>query len=278
MTTKQALCFLAFPMALFACAKSNGGASPDLIADFTIDSSLNPADGRQGSFYVYGDGSIKGQFDPPKDPNVPYPIDLTTGNPQGSGNGSFHTKAANWGVWGAAVGADFMLRVQADAGVGLDLMGYKGTYDASKYVGVSFWAKAAAPLTGVQVSFLDSYTDGYATFAGLPYAGDAVAGLTSCVYAPVLSSQCSPYLVKLGDGGFPKYQDSKIDTDWKRFDIFFADTLQDIFVPGFHTSANNLDTTHLTGMAIQVNADFSNGTPPTPRDFEIWVDDVWFIK
>jgi hypothetical protein len=31
-------------------------------------------------------------------------------------------------------------------------------------------------------------------------------------------------------------------------------------------------------MAIQVNADFSNGTPPTPRDFEIWVDDVWFIK
>jgi hypothetical protein len=279
MTTKQALCFLALPLASFACSKtSGGGASPDLIADFTIDNGLNPADGRQGGFYVYGDGSIAGQFDPPSDPNAPYPIDLTTGNSNGSGPGSFHTHATNWGVWGAALGADFMPKVQIEAGVGPDLTGYKGTYDASKYKGISFWAKtnAATTLTGVQVSVLDAYTDGYATFAGLPYASEAV-GFTSCVYAPAPASKCSPYLVKLGSADFPKYLDAQIDQDWKKFDVLFEDTRQDTFNPGFHTSANQLDTTHMTAMAIQVNASYATN-PPTPNDFEIWVDDVKFIK
>jgi hypothetical protein len=34
---------------------------------------------------------------------------------------------------------------------------------------------------------------------------------------------------------------------------------------------------HLTGLGLQVNADFSTN-PPTPNDFEIWVDDFYFIK
>ncbi len=65
----------------------------DLIADFTTDNSLNPVDGRQGGFYVYGDGSLAGQFDPPNVKCQPYPIDTTTGNPPCSGPGSFHVKA-----------------------------------------------------------------------------------------------------------------------------------------------------------------------------------------
>jgi hypothetical protein len=279
MTTRHALLVLALPMTLFACSKTGGGVSPDVIADFTSDNSLNPADGRQGFFHVWGDGSLAGQFVPPLDANQPYayPIDETTGNPKGSGPGSFHTKATSWGVWGAALGADFMPRIETEAGVGPTGTGYKGTYDASKYTGISFWAKAATSLTRVQFVIFDAYTDGEATFAGLPVPDGTDPTFTSCVYTNDVRYNCSPYLVKLVDLNFPKYMSYQIDQDWKKFDIFFADTVQDSNNLGFHTTANQLDTAHLTAMAIQVNATYV-GSSPTPNDFEIWVDDVKFIK
>ena len=241
----------------------------DLIADFTTDNGLNPVDGRSGGFYVVGDGSLAGKFDPPLVKDQPYPIDTTTGN-KCSGPGSFHVKATGWGVWGAALGVDFMPRMPLDAGVAYDGMGYKGTYDASKYKGVSFWAKAAARLTRVQVSFPDIYTDAAAN----PSAIDP--SISSCVYSAG-ASNCSPYLVKLGDSNFPKYQDYQIDTDWKRFDIFFEDTLQDSFNKGFVPPGDKLSVKYLAAMDIQVNANFT-ATDVTPNDFEIWVDDVNFIK
>ncbi len=256
---------LAGPIATSGCSKDEAKPDELLIADFKTDNGLNPVDGRQGGFYVYGDGSIKGAFDPPLVQDQPYPIDTENGNDQGSGPGSFHTKATGWGVWGSALGTDFMPK---------DANGFKGGYDASKYKGISFWAKGAAPINLVQVSFKDIYTDGDASFAGMDAAD---AGISQCVYAPDPNSNCSPYLVKFADGQFPNYQDSQIDTTWKRFDIYFADTLQDQYNPGFHTAQDQVDTKHLTGMAVQVNADFSTN-PPTPSDYEIWVDDFYFIK
>ena len=251
------------PMLAFGCSGDEQPQSgDDLIADFTKDNGLNPADGRQGGFYIYGDDSIDGQFDPPEQDN--YPIDTSTGNPEGSGPGSFHTKATGFGVWGAAVGTDFVPKTDADK---------KGTYDASKYQGVSFWAKAGAPLTGVQVSFPDAYTDGAAD----PSTIDSSA--FACVYSSMQPEyNCSPYLVKLGNGDFPAYMDKQIDTEWRRFDIMFADTLQDRYNQGYHRpDADYIDTQHLTAMAIQVNADYSSGSAE-PNDFEIWIDDVYFIK
>lgn len=297
MTNKHVLLVvLALPMALSACSssKTNGGASLDgglvfdLIADFTTDNSIAPIDGRQGVFHVWGDLSIKGQFDPPLDANQPdvYPIDLTTGNPNGSGPGSFHTHATNWGVWGAALGADLMPKTQPEAGVGPTGTSYKGTYDASKYQGISFWAMATTALTRVQVVILDAYTDGGATFAGLPVPAGTDPTFTSCVYSNDVNYNCSPYLVKfrMDSTYFPKYQSDayQIDTTWKRFDVFFADTRQDQYNKGFHAAvqpftATNIDVSHLTSMSIQVGATFV-GTTPSPNDFEIWVDDVEFIK
>lgn len=284
MTTKNALAVLFAPVALLACSKTESGGGPDaatqaadtavskcitvaddLIADFKTDNGLNPADGRQGGFYLYGDDSLAGKFDPPLVKNEAYPINTTEGNPECSGPGSFHTKSTGWGVWGSALGTDFMAK---------DSSGFKGSYDASKYKGISFWAKAAAPLMRVQVSFPDIYTDGGASFAG---KDSADAGISQCVYAPDEKVKCSPYLVKFGDSAFPAYQNYQIDTTWKRFDILFADTLQDQYNKGFHTAEDKLDTAHLTAMAIQANADFST-SPPTPNDYEIWVDDVYFIK
>jgi hypothetical protein len=231
----------------------------DLIADFSKDNGLNPADGRQGGFYLYGDDN--GTFDPPKVGNDAYPIDSANGNPACSGPGSFHTKASGFSSWGAAMGTDFM-PTSGD---------FKGTYDASKYKGVSFWAKAGSALKGVQVSFPDIYTDA----KGNPNALDST--LYPCAYIPGATNNCSPYLVKLGDPNFSNYTDYKIDTEWKRFDIYFADTKQDQYNPGFHTEADHLDTSHLTGMAIQVNADYSTGKAAA-NDFELWIDDVNFIK
>lgn len=231
----------------------------DLIADFTKDNGLDPADGRQGGFYVYGDD--KGTFDPPKVDGEAYPIDSANGNPACSGPGSFHTKASGFSSWGAAMGTDFM---PADGD-------FKGTYDASKYKGVSFWAKAGSALTGVQVSFPDIYTDA----KGNPNSLDST--VYPCAYIPGATNNCSPYLVKFGDSAFPNYTNSQIDTEWRRFDILFADTQQDQYNPGFHTDANKLDSAHLTGMAIQVNADYSSGSAAA-NDFELWIDDVNFIK
>ena len=79
----------------------------------------------------------------------------------------------------------------------------------------------------------------------------------------------------------PRTRAYQIDTTWKRFDVFFADTRQDQYNQGFHAAANlstsNLDVAHLTGIVIQVNATWV-GTTPSPNDFEIWVDDVNFIR
>jgi hypothetical protein len=231
----------------------------DLIADFTTDNGLNPADGRQGGFYVYGDSL--GTFDPPKNGDEAYPIDTTTGNDHCSGPGSFHVKASGFAQWGAAAGADFMPKDGT----------YKGTYDASKYKGVSFWATATASLTGVQVSFPDVYTDAAANPTPLD------PNVYPCVYTAGALNNCSPYLVKLGNPQFAAYVDYQIDTTWKRFDIFFADTLQDQYNPGFHTDADKLDVQHLTAMAIQVNSTYVSGKA-TANDFELWIDDINFIE
>lgn len=250
-----------------ACSGGDSKADPYLIADFTTDNGLNPADGRQGGFYVYGDPN--GTFDPPLDTTKAYPIDSTAGNPTGSGPGSFHTKATGFSQWGAAMGADFVAKLVSDAG------SFKGTYDASKYTGVSFWAKAAAPISGtVQVSFPDAWTDATAN----PRLLDPT--IPPCLYStPGATNNCSPYLVKFGDSKFPiQYQDYKIDTTWQQYQILFADTQQDQYNAGFfRENANYLDVNHLTAMAIQVNAIYTNGVAAA-NDFELWIDDVKFIK
>jgi len=238
----------------------------DLIADFTTDNGLSPVDGRQGGFYVYGDSS--GTFDPPNVDGQSYPIDSDNGNPTCSGPGSFHTKATGFSQWGAALGADFVPKVVSDAG------SFKGTYDASKYKGVSFWAKAAAPISGtVQVSFPDVWTDASAN----PRVIDPT--IPPCLYStPGATNNCSPFLVKFADPKFPSYQNYKIDTTWRQYQILFADTQQDQYNAGFfRDGADYLDVNHLTAMAIQVNAIYTNGVAGA-NDFELWIDDVNFIE
>jgi hypothetical protein len=75
-------------------------------------------------------------------------------------------------------------------------------------------AKASAPLSYVQVKFPDINTE---TQVPSPVCLLSAAGL---------SNNCSPYLVKFSnpdDPNYPNYQNTKIDTTWRRFDVMFAD-------------------------------------------------------
>jgi hypothetical protein len=243
-----------------------------LISDFTMDNGVSPVEGRRGGWYTYGDKSGFGVLAPPEGGNAP--PDLTIGNPNCSGPGSLHVTAMNFRDWGAATGVDIMPKVTPD---GSASGAVKGTFDASKYRGVAFWAKAAAPVPFVQFKFTDPWTD---VPSVLPVD-------QQCVFdATMPTKNCSPYIVKFGYGNegedagatdFPHYTDYKIDVAWKRFEVLFADTKQDSFNPGQQSPGNKLDITQIMGMALQVNSDHST-MPPTPNNFEIWVDDVSFIK
>jgi hypothetical protein len=243
----------------------------DMISSFTTDNGVN-GDGKMGGWYTYGDISGRGTLTPAEGGGV-IP-DLTMGNTSCSNVGSLHVTATGFVDWGAATGTDFMPKVQNDGGaVG------KGTYDASRYRGVSFWAKSAAPVRFVQVSFKDPYSD-------LPSVLPDRA--SHCVFDSTMPTRnCSPFLVKFGYGyvgsdpsvatDYPAYVNYKIDETWKRFEVLFADTKQDRNNPGIKPPGGALDLAHLTGMSIQVNSDHAT-TPPTANDFEIWIDDVTFIR
>jgi len=256
---------------------ANCPAAEDLISNFEVDNALAPVDGRQGGWYTYGD--TEGHF-------------VTGGangyNIDGAGNscspnGSLHVQGAGFGMWGAATGVDWKPRPSdGDGGYG-----DKGTYDASKYRGISFYAKASTMLQGVQVAFPDLYTDGAAPAHDMPDPSGGANPLCTacrCIYNAASEYNCSPCLVQFGltrdaaaDVAFASYGNVQIDTTWKRFQIYFTDTKQDPGNGGYHTMANRLTVDKLTAMAIQVNADYSTGASE-PRDFELWIDDVAFIK
>jgi len=263
------------------CSSKSGGmttttsvcpAMDDLISDFNTDNGVYPVDGRTGGWYTYGDKSGRGTLDPAEGGSAQ--PDLETGNPNCPGGlGALHVISTGFADWGSALGVDFAKKVNTDAGVA------KGTYDASKYKGISFYARAASPIPFVQVSMLDPYT--------------AIPSILSvdqqCIYDSSMPDvNCSPYLVKFGYGymgealtpvmeDFPKFVGIEIDDTWRRFEILFSDMKQDRTNPGRQSPGNTLAVSQITGMAIQVNTDHST-VPPTPTNWELWLDDVAFIK
>jgi hypothetical protein len=247
-------------------------SNDDLISDFTSDNGVNQVDGRRGGWYTYGDKSGRGTL-VPAEGTQPSPDD-TVGNPNCSGPGSLHVMSSGFNDWGSAMGVDFVASVNIDGGGTA-----KGTYDASKYHGIAFWAKAAAPIPFVQVGVLDPYTE----------APSILPAAQACIYDSTMPTvNCSPYIVKFGYGyvgeamtdvmeDYPKFINTQIDTTWKRFEILFSDMKQDRNNPGLQSPGNMLATAQVTGMAIQVNTDHST-VPPTPTNYEIWLDDVSFVK
>jgi hypothetical protein len=236
-----------------------------------LDNGLHPVDGRQGGWFTYADDSGVGTIDPPEGGAATPASD--TGNPNCSGPGALHVISSGFDDWGSALAVDFKPRVNVDGGGTA-----KGTYDATKYRGIAFWARSVNPIPFVQVSIMDPYT--------IPES--AIPMDERCRYAAGMPDNCSPYLVKFGYGymgealtpvmaDFPKYINTQIDGTWRRFEILFADMKQDSTNPGRQSPGNTLAVSQITGMAIQVNTDHST-TPATPTNWELWLDDVSFIK
>src|SRR6185503_9686320 len=169
-----AVACLAAGLTLGGCKSVGGGpadAGPkqgcppadDLISNFELDNGLAPVGGRQGGWYTYGDDI--GSFATASG----YDIDFSAGNPNCSADASLHLKGTGFAMWGAATGVDWKPRPSdGDGGYGDKML-----YDASGYRGVAFWAKASAPLDGVQVSFPDLYTDKAAPKHDMPDPNDA---------------------------------------------------------------------------------------------------------
>jgi hypothetical protein len=247
-------------------------AMDDLISDFKMDNGVFPVDGRTGGWYTYGDRSGLGTLTP-KEGGAAAP-DLDTGNPNCSGPGSLHVISMGFADWGSAMGVDIAPKVALEAGGTT-----KGTYDASKYKGIAFWARSTAPIPFVQVAVLDPYTSN----------PTILSADQTCIYdSSMPDKNCSPYLVKFGYGymgealtpvmeDYAKFINTQIDSTWRRFEILFSDLKQDRTNPGRPSPGNMLAVSQITAIAIQVNTDHST-TPPTPTDWEMWLDDVSFIK
>jgi hypothetical protein len=228
---------------------TGGGSCPTSatakLSDFQMGTGIESVEGRMGGWYLYGDTA--GTFTPPKVEGTPPPADTTMGS-SCSPNGSFHVKGTGFSMWGAGVGTNFVMPTGTT----------KNVYDASKYSGVIFYAKASAPVAHVQVKFLDQNTD--------PDAVPQKCKLT--MNGDIMN--CSPYLVKFDESGV-----GSITTDWKQYKVAFADTAQDQYNTGYIPTPAAVDKAHLTSLQIQVNANFAT-TPATANDFDLWIDDVYF--
>lgn len=217
-------------------------APADLISDFDVDETVSPVSGRSGSWVTFGDDA--GRFDA---------SEIAAGNPSCSPAGSLHVKGSGFTVF-ASAGADLVPRTGA----------IKGTYDARAYRGVSFWAKMSASVYRLQVVLSDIYSDGAAPAHDMPdpaNPGTNLCTACTCIYTTGSPVNCSPFMGEAHD----------LDGVWRRFEVLFADATQDPANPGYHPPANKLDTSRMTSIAIRV-------VPPQAAQFEMWIDDVAFVR
>jgi len=211
-----------------------------LISDFTTSTGIEPLDGRSGGWYFYGDSA--GSWEPATTAGASIPPDMTMG--ACSPAGSLHMKGTDFSMWGAGMGTNFKDPVG----------GVKQPYDASKYTGILFRAKAAMSVSHMQVKFIDVNTD------------PEVASPKCMNLSNGNPENCSPYLVK----------DLTIPPDWKEFKIAFADAIQDPYNTGYVPTPDEAAKSMLTGVQIQINANYDASGTASPNNFDIWVDDVYF--
>jgi hypothetical protein len=217
----------------------------DLLSDFEVDASLAEIGGRKGTWSAFGDKPASEPFDA---------MDIGPGNPNCSPVGSFHVKGSGFSTFAA-------LFVELKPRVG---PAERATIDVSEYRGISFWAKMSANVARVRAEFWDVNTDNVAPphdMADPANPGSNLCTACTCVYNETSPLNCSPYGADARD----------LDSTWRRFQVLFANTSQDPANPGYHPPSNKLDTTSLTLFSIRI-------VPPQTTAFEIWIDDVTFVR
>jgi hypothetical protein len=203
---------------------SSGGL--DLIDDMEEDadggSGVPRVNGRSGGWYTYNDGTRSGW----QNPATPFTMTGIYPMPREGSRWAARTFGAGFTSWGA--------------GLGLSLTS-SGTYDASAYTGIVFYAMVGdqAPTTDVRIVFPEPRT--------IPTTDPS--GVGKCT---------SPCWDHFG-------QDLKPTKSWQRITVVFADArqVQPVVTPAV------LDTAHLTGIDWQA---------PPNKPFDLWVDDIAFMR
>jgi hypothetical protein len=201
----------------------------DIISTFEDGTgSVMQVAGRGGGFYMFND--MTGT-------QTPAPGALPDAKPVTRCESKFALCMSGSGftTWGAGLGTDFAPTTAAAGGTAT-----KMTYDASKYTGVSFWAKSASAAVSVRVSFKDKNT--------APEGGqcDAMAatGATACN----------------DDWG----KGLNLTTDWRPYTITFAELRQ----AGWGKASSAFDIKNVYSIQLQVNKGI---------DFDLCIDDIAFV-
>jgi hypothetical protein len=187
-----------------------------------------------GFWYTYDDGTAGATLTPPAMAAFPYTA-IPQPGPAGTGpDGGPGTMAAMMSGMGFT---------SYGAGMGFDLnnaggTATKGTYNASAYSGVTFWAMGAA--------------GGVARFNVPDKDTDPSGGVCS----GTSTSQCNDH----------HGHTLTLTTTWQQFTFTWAELTQQ----GYGYVEANIDTAALVGMQFQVNS-------PTGT-FDVWVTDVAFTQ
>jgi hypothetical protein len=220
------------------CTKGSG-VMIDMIADFEMGSAdINSAPGRKGSFYTYNDLTPAGVEVPPMNSMVT-PVEIP--GDRCTSKFALHISAKGFTSWGAGFGSDIAYGLDgtaADSGASP-----RGSYDASAYTGITFWARSEpGSKPGLRLNVPDQNS--------APEGGKCVVDMTN-----MDPNRC------YDDFG----ETIGITTSWDFFKLPFAEMKQRDF--GFKATA--IDAAHLYGMQFQA---------PAGVDFDVWIDDIAFYK
>jgi hypothetical protein len=185
-------------------------SSTEMIDDMEANTgSILTTHGRVGAWYVYNDATAGAV----EHPGTPF-ADTLLDPPRGTSHYAARMDGSGFTTWGAGMGFNFHDPGDGDGG------STKTTYDASAYVGITFWAKAGATSTGaLRVNISTKDTD--------PAGG---------VCAPV--AKCSDHFgVNL-----------TITSDWTQQTFMFSDMAQ----LGWGQSVPKFDATAVYAMQFQV--------------------------
>ena len=202
----------------------------DTMEDNNVPHYILPVDGRVGYWFTVNDGA---------DGGTQTPAANMFGLSPGGYNGPYaaHLTGRGFNVWGIYMG--FTLNKS--------LQGVRKTYDASAYIGISFWAKLGSSnmcspptscrLVRVAISTRDT---------------DAQGG--------VCTTACSDHF------GF--WIDD-LSTDWQKKTIPFQRMMQDGWGTPGPAEGLKFDAAHTYEVQFQVK--------PAAAPFDFWVDDVAFV-
>jgi len=210
-------------------AGTAGGGSmtpPNLIDDFEDwDLTLKDVGDRSGVWYVFNDGTTGTQGPKPlacaalKDSSAPEEL----------GSYGLEITATGFSDYGSGLGADFV-----DG---------HGAYDASKYTGVHFWAKAAGKTTEYRFQMPDATTD--------PSGGKCDGSATAAT-----SEKCSNHFGTA----------LMLTATWAEYTVHFNELKQ---LGSWGKRATALDSAHVYGLQLTAKA---------MSDVDLWVDQFEFLE